>query len=230
MSQAKQEQPAAPAGHRDKSRSGHRRRHSTGWRSRPLSLLGLGALALIILAVWMATSQELATSSPTAFVPAAPNQMVPTAPVGPVGVSADVKLGAPAPDFTVPTLDGKTFSLSSQRGKPTVILIMAYWCGNCVPEAQAMTRLRKEYGDRVTLVALDVDPSSTPEDLKAFKAMAGDGDYVWAFDTGQKVASTYRVRSLDTTFIVDRNGILVYQDTYPTPYETLKAELGKLLQ
>jgi peroxiredoxin len=216
MGQAKREQPAVPAGYRDKSRSGHRRRHSAFWRFGPL-VLGLSALALIVGAVWLAASQEPAADSPTA-------------PPGPVGVPADVKLGAPAPDFNVPTLDGKTFSLSSQRGRPTLILIMAYWCGNCLPEARAMTRLHQEYGDRITLVALDVDPSSTAEDLKAFKAIAGDGDYVWAFDVGQRVANAYRVRSLDTTFIIDQDGTLVYQDTYPTPYETLKAELEKLLQ
>lgn len=215
MSQAKRAQATLPTGQRERRRGDHSHMDSTAWRIGPL-VLGLGALALIALAVWLATSQALAPGSPTA-------------PPGPVGVSAGVRLGMPAPDFSVPTLDGKTFSLSAQRGKPLVILIMAYWCGSCLPEARALTRLHQEYGDRAVFVALDVDPSSTPQDLRAFQAMAGDGDYVWAFDTGQKVASAYRVRSLDTTFVIDKNGLLAYQDTYPTPYETLKAELEKLL-
>ncbi len=215
MPKVKRAHPHAPVKYRDEGHSDYRHTQSIAWRVGPL-VLGLGALALIALAVWLAASQKLATGSPTV-------------PPGPVSVPTSVRLGAPAPDFSVPTLDGKTFSLSAQRGKPTAILIMAYWCSSCLPEARAMTRLYQEYGDRVTLVALDVDPSSTPEDLRAFKALAGDGNYVWALDTGQKVASTYRVRALDTTFIIDQNGTLVYQDTYPTPYETLKAELEKLL-
>lgn len=216
MPNVKRVQPHAPIKYRNEGHSDYRRTQSTAWRLGPL-VLGLSALALIIGALWLAASQKPAIGSPTA-------------PPDTVDRPTAVRLGAPAPDFSVPTLDGKSFSLSSQRGKPTAILIMAYWCSSCLPEARAMTRLHQEYGDRVTLVALDVDPSSTPEDLRAFKALAGDGNYVWALDTGQKVASTYRVRALDTTFIVDRNGILVYQDAYPTPYETLKAELEKLLQ
>ncbi|MER3458367.1 MAG: hypothetical protein C4309_06830 [Chloroflexota bacterium] len=215
MPKVKRVQPHAPIKYRDEGHNDYRYTQSTAWRLGPL-VLGLSALALIIGVLWLAASQKLAVGSPTV-------------PPDTVDRPAAVRLGAPAPDFSVPTLDGQTFSLSAQRGKPTVILIMAYWCSSCVPEARAMTRLYQEYGDRAAFVALDVDPSSTPEDLRAFKALAGDGNYVWALDTGQKVASTYRVRALDTTFIVDRDGTLVYQDTYPTPYETLKAELEKLL-
>jgi thiol-disulfide isomerase/thioredoxin len=55
--------------------------------------------------------------------------------------------GPPAPDFTVPTLDGGTFTLSAHRGKPVVIFTMAYWCLPCVLEAQALAKLHQRYGD-----------------------------------------------------------------------------------
>ena len=130
--------------------------------------------------------------------------------------------GPPAPDFSVPTLDGGTFTLSAQRGKPVIIFAMAYWCGTCVPEARALARLHQEYGDRLVILALDVDPSSTPDRLTQFRAYAGNPTYVWGFDKQGQVTQAYRIRSLDTTIMVDAQGRIVYRDEYPTPYDTLK--------
>ncbi len=138
------------------------------------------------------------------------------------------QLGQIAPDFSVPTLDGNTFALSKQRGKPTAILFMAYWCTRCIPEATALGQLQREYGDRVSLAAIDPDPSSTPELLAQFKRAAGNGPITWAFDGEGRVLTAFQVVALDTTLIFDREGHLVYRDEVPTTYQTLKRELEKL--
>ncbi len=190
--------------------------------NRRLALLALAGLALA-LASWVAWN---AYSRAKASAPAAAAPVPTLVPVGTVGALE----GEVAPDFTVPTLGGGAFSLAAQRGKPTVIFIMAYWCGTCIPEAQALARLHQEYGDRLSILALDVDPSSTPEALAQFKAAVGDPDYAWGFDVGQEVAKAYKVFSLDTTIIIDANGVVVYRDNFPTPYENLKEVLDPLVQ
>ncbi len=167
-----------------------------------------GALLLVAVVAW-------AVGRPTS-----------SAAVTPSGV-AGAQVGDTAPDFSVPTLDGGTFTLSAQRGRPTVIFFMAYWCSTCLSEARALAQIRDEYGDRVQIIAIDVDPSSTPESLARFKRSAGAGDFVWAFDTAQTVARAYQVRSLDTTLILDANGVVVYRDEFPTPYRTLKRTLAR---
>jgi len=136
----------------------------------------------------------------------------------------------PAPDFSVPTIEGGTFTLSAHRGKPVVLFVMAYWCGTCIPEAQALGRLHQKYGDRLTIIALDVDPSSTPERLQKFRQWAGETNYTWGFDSGQRVAQAYRVRALDTTFIINQAGEVVYTDAVPTSYPTLEEQIRKLLE
>jgi len=138
--------------------------------------------------------------------------------------------GPPAPDFTVPTLDGRTFTLSEQRGKPVILFAMAYWCGTCVSEARALAELHQKYGDRISIIALDVDPSSTPERLQNFREWAGEPDYVWAFDKGNRVAQAYTIRRLDTTIIINQAGEIVYTDASPTPYQTLEEQIRKLLR
>ncbi|MCI0550197.1 MAG: TlpA family protein disulfide reductase [Anaerolineae bacterium] len=141
-----------------------------------------------------------------------------------------IQPGQIAPDFTVPTLGGGTFTLSQQRGKPAIIFFMAYWCGSCIPEAAALGQLQQEYGNAVSIVAVNVDPSGTWEAIEQFKQAAGDGAFVWASDTDQKVTLDYQLRSLDTTYILDGDGRIVYRDEIPTLYQTLKAELEELAQ
>ena len=140
-----------------------------------------------------------------------------------------VQVGQIAPDFTVPTLDNGSFTLSEHVGKPTIIFFMAYWCGTCLPEARALTQLQQEYGDRLTIIALDVDPTSSPEALRQFQEAADGGPYIWAFDTNQQVAVTYEVQALDTTLVLDGNGRILYRDATPTPYQTLKEALAEVL-
>lgn len=138
------------------------------------------------------------------------------------------KVGDFAPDFTIPTLGDSHFSLVEQQGKPAIIFFMAYWCGTCIPEARALGQLQQEYGDDLTLIAIDVDPSSTPEALTNFKEAADNANITWAFDTGQQVTNDYQVQALDTTLILDSEGRIVYRDAFPTTYNVLKEALAEL--
>jgi len=141
-----------------------------------------------------------------------------------------VEVGDIASDFTVPTLDGGKFVLSEGRGKPTIVLFTAYWCSDCFPKAQKLGQLYQEYSGRVNIIALDIDPTSTPKLLGQFKQAAGNGLFVWAFDSGSKVATTYRVTSTGTTIIIDSQGQIVHRGEFPTSYAALKGELEKLIQ
>ena len=137
-------------------------------------------------------------------------------------------LGEIAPDFTVSTLDGGEFALGAQRGNPTIIFFMAYWCGTCIPEAQVLARLNEEYGNDINIIAIDIDASSSVDGLNQFKLASGNGAYTWAFDFDQLVTNLYRVRVLDTTLILDADGYIIYRDERPTDYRTLKNVLESL--
>lgn len=156
-----------------------------------------------------------------------------TRPAAPTVVLSDkvgANLGEVAPDFSVPTLGGGEYTLAAFDGKPRVLFAMAYWCTTCLPEARALAQLELDFGDRISILALDVDPSSTPTALAQFKAAVGDPDYVWAFDAGQQVTNLYQIAALDTTLILDQNGQVAYRDAYPTNYTTLKTTIDGLLQ
>ncbi|KAA3644017.1 MAG: TlpA family protein disulfide reductase [Chloroflexi bacterium] len=188
-----------------------RKRSNNTKQSRNTYLIGVVviAAALVGLVIWNVTRDSGQSNIPR---------------LDTVGTS----LGEIAPDFTVSTLDGGSFNLSANRGKPSIVFFMAYWCGTCIPEGQALTRLYDEYGDQLNIVAIDIDASSTPDALNQFKQAAGNGNYTWAFDLDQQVAATYAVRALDTTYVLDSDGYIVYLDQYPTNYDTLKEALDGL--
>ena len=64
-------------------------------------------------------------------------------------------VGRMAPDFTLQTLDGGTFRLSEQRGKPVVLNFWATWCGPCQNELPAVQKAAAHFGDDVVFVGVD---------------------------------------------------------------------------
>lgn len=141
--------------------------------------------------------------------------------------------GAAAPDFSIKTADGGTFSLAAQRGHPVALYFMASWCSSCVPGAQSLARAYSEYRDRgLQVLAVDVDPADTLTDLARFRRLvpsgAGDG-FSWALDQEGLLLRLYNVRSLDTTVLIDRQGRLARRSEVPPPYGALKQWIEEVL-
>ena len=69
-----------------------------------------------------------------------------------------LKPGTAAPDFTLPTLAGKKFSLSQLKGKVVVLDFWASWCPDCRRDAPNVVRLYREYkGKGVVFVGISFD-------------------------------------------------------------------------
>src|ERR1700761_4083859 len=84
-------------------------------------------------------------------------------PLGPPDEHPTLPIGAPAPDFSLQGVDGKTYSLASFAGAR--VLVVVFTCNHC-PTAQAyedrLIRLTADYKDKgVAVVAImPNDPSS----------------------------------------------------------------------
>jgi len=143
-------------------------------------------------------------------------------------VEVGTAVGQRAPDFSLTDLEGKGFSLGDLRGKPVILHFSAAWCPSCIPETEALARIKSDYGEKVEIVWIDVDPQrDSPEDLRRLAEEHG-GDFIYAFDDGN-VALEFEVRALGTTYILDEQGIIRYRDFGPTGYEVYARELEGLL-
>jgi peroxiredoxin len=137
---------------------------------------------------------------------------------------------ASAPAFSVRVFDGGTITLADVRDRPTVLFFMAYWCGTCIPEAQALGRLHREFASQgLRIIAVDIDPTSSREALAGFREAAGSPGYMFAFDDGGKTTRAYGIATLDATVIIDRDGRIAYRDAFVTDYLTLRDAIARVI-
>ncbi|HXX53575.1 MAG TPA: TlpA disulfide reductase family protein [Thermodesulfovibrionales bacterium] len=116
-------------------------------------------------------------------------------------------VGNKAPDFTLKDIAGRSLSLSALKGKTVLVSFWATWCPPCRNEMPSLNRLYKAYKDRgliVLAVSTDRNPSTVKNFLSEFPA-----DFPVFMDVDMQTSRQYRVFSMPTAFLVDRNGVIV---------------------
>ncbi len=128
---------------------------------------------------------------------------------------ADV--GAPAPGFRLPDLDGTERSLVEQRGKVVMLNFWATWCKPCEDEMPAMERLYQEFQPAgFELLAVSVDDGL--EEVLAFRERLGLS-FPILHDQDKQAAARYQSFRYPETFLVDREGTLVARFIGPREWD-----------
>jgi cytochrome c biogenesis protein CcmG, thiol:disulfide interchange protein DsbE len=140
---------------------------------------------------------------------------------------SQLELGA-APDFTIKTYDGKTFTLKHNRGKIVLLNFWASWCGPCRSEAPELNAIWDEYKDR-DVVFVGVDYLDNEKDARSFIKEFGM-EYTSGPDNGTEVSGQFRIKGVPETYIIDENGNLAMTIPGPTTAPELRKILDKLLE
>lgn len=128
--------------------------------------------------------------------------------------AARVAIGAMAPELEFPDPTGKMRKLSDLRGKVVLIDFWASWCGPCRRENPNVTRIYSEYHDKgfeIFSVSLDSDAASWMRAIETDKL-------VWPNHVSDlkkwqsQAAAIYGVRSIPSTFLLDKEGRIVQRD------------------
>lgn len=152
--------------------------------------------------------------------------------------AADLKVGDPAPDFKLQATDGKTYTLSSFKGKQAVVLAWfpkAFTQG-CTIECKSLAEnghLIKKYD--VSYFMASVDPLDGEQGNKAF-AEAHKADFPLLSDPTKATATAYGVLSERGfanrwTFYIGKDGRIsaIEKTVKPaTSAEDMAAKLGDL--
>lgn len=144
-------------------------------------------------------------------------------------MDSDTIINSKAPDFTLKDMNGKNVTLSSFRGKVVLLNFWATWCPPCKAEMPDLNRLYRDAKRRgLEIIAVSTDRSI--DHIKDFLAR-NKVDFIILFDENRTAARQYRVFSMPTTFLIDRNGVVVekFYGEYEWTEPETKGKIEKLL-
>jgi peroxiredoxin len=137
---------------------------------------------------------------------------------------------APAPDFTLRTLDGQKLRLGEQRGRVVLVNFWATWCGPCRQEMPHLNKLYEKYkSSGFVLLGVNVDDDT--------RQAAGVADklgvkYPVLPDADKRVSRQYDLSAMPSTVLIDRDGKVRYLHRgYQSGYEdTYDKQIRELLK
>jgi cytochrome c biogenesis protein CcmG/thiol:disulfide interchange protein DsbE len=133
-----------------------------------------------------------------------------------------------APDFTLQTYNADgPITLSDLRGQVVVVNFWASWCAPCAEEAPDLQAAYENYRDQgVTFLGVAYVDSEA-------KATAYIDQYGITYPNGpdlrSEISDAYNIRGVPETFIVNRDGEIVFFAMEPLTYARISAEIEKAL-
>jgi peroxiredoxin len=116
--------------------------------------------------------------------------------------------GLPAPNFSLPDLDGQMVGLADYKGKVVLLNIWATWCPPCVEEMPSMEKLYQELkGEGFEILAVSIDESGAQDVLPFMKKHKLS--FPALIDLKGTIKGLYQATGVPESFIIDKDGILI---------------------
>lgn len=114
----------------------------------------------------------------------------------------------PAPDFTLETLNGGTFSLNSMRGRWVIVNFWATWCAPCTDEMPALQTIASERSGQVALFGINMRESA--DDIRTYMARYRIS-FPMLMNPDEQVSANYRLDlGIPQTVIITPEGEIVW--------------------
>lgn len=129
--------------------------------------------------------------------------------------STMLPLEHPLPAFALETLDGEVVSSTGLPPRPLLVLFLCAHCPFVKHIEAELTRIDRDYGDRVTILAiasnsLITHPQDGPEQLAEQRRRCG-WSFPYLLDPDQSVARAFRAACTPDLFLFDAEQRLAYR-------------------
>jgi cytochrome c biogenesis protein CcmG/thiol:disulfide interchange protein DsbE len=192
----------------------------------------IGAIIVVVAAIAYIFFSDSGSAKKSVATTSQPQQTVQQSQVQKSAVASTPEEQYPeAPDFELPSVDGKQIKLSDFKGKVVFLNFWATWCPPCRREIPAFIDLIKKYGnDGFIVLGVAVDPREFTQidKVKPFVKQMGM-NYPVVYDT-KGISQMYGgIRSIPTTFVINRQGKVVGQIVGSRPKATFESIIKDLL-
>ena len=131
------------------------------------------------------------------------------------------------PDFTIKNAIGEDVTLSDYKGQVVILNFWASWCPSCVEEMPEIQAVHDSLGEGKVLLTINHTDGQKETRELADKFLEKSGyDLNVLYDTEKEAFNVFGVKSIPQTFIIDREGMVVYKIEDATDKETIDALLG----
>ncbi len=115
----------------------------------------------------------------------------------------------PAPEFSVGTLAGDTYTSAMLKGQPTLLAFWAPWCKVCQRELPVLAEF-SQHEKPAQLRILSIGFADSRGHVEDFvKAHSAVFVFPTAFDEGNQMARSYRINATPTFVLVNEQGYVV---------------------
>lgn len=128
-----------------------------------------------------------------------------------------VPLGTPAPDFTLPAVDGRKVSVGDFAHAPSLLVVfLSNRCPYVIHVESGITKVATEYADRgVAMIGIccsdtEAHPEDAPDHL-AEQARRAGFPFPYLVDESQEVAKAFRAACTPDFFLYDADRRLAYR-------------------
>lgn len=135
--------------------------------------------------------------------------------------------GKQAPDFDLPTLDGKRMKLADLKGKLLFINIWATWCAPCREEMPSMQNLYKQLkGPNFEMIGISIDKDKEVSVAPFVKDLGIT--FPILFDPESDTAKKYKITGVPETYLVIADGTIIHHLIGPSKWD--KPEIVEALK
>jgi thiol-disulfide isomerase/thioredoxin len=134
-----------------------------------------------------------------------------------------------APSFSVKTLEGKPLRSADLRNKPVIVDFWATWCGPCRASMPHLSAMQSRYEKKgLTVVGMSVDDGG-PQGVRKFANQLGV-KFTLAMANDEILDAYGPIRSIPTTFFINRKGAIVRRVVGYIDGETMEDYVKEILE
>jgi len=146
--------------------------------------------------------------------------------LGACSSSGAMEIGKKAIEFTLNDINGNRVNLADYSGKVVILDFFADWCPPCRQEIPDFIALEKEYGDKgfsmIGVALVDKNAAQSFSDKMGI-------NYPVLIDDGNVSTAYGPIRSIPTTFVIDKEGKVAKVYIGYRPKDVFEKDIKELL-